>query len=331
MRLMWKVSNFKNEAKLKLFQDNICSPFLSTLVEYATKKQLFQSFENYLDQQHSKKNYYNVLKYVINLKLNKIYIKFYLEELVNTKKVKYLRKQFEIFKKQNTQLDNFDFNLVKENIDPILKDIFIELFYQKLFDSAKIWGIIDSHSTTFSRQIFHENFKRENNIYICPYCDTDTIISDGNIVIEHFIPKSDYPFVCMHPNNLMSSCYGCNGIYGKHTKYYAPIYSPYNVQIGELIKFGIDFSEKKVTLDGAGELKVDNYIKTLRLEPKYSKRDVFDLVYSNSNFIFGLITKDKKQEIGTDLLKKYLQVKKNPLTFLTLSVFNDVCKYESNE
>ena len=135
---MWKVSNFKNEAKLKLFQDNICSPFLSTLVEYATKKQLFQSFENYLDQQHSKKNYYNVLKYVINLKLNKIYIKFYLEELVNTKKVKYLRKQFEIFKKQNTQLDNFDFNLVKENIDPILKDIFIELFYQKLFDSAKI-------------------------------------------------------------------------------------------------------------------------------------------------------------------------------------------------
>ncbi|WP_430493544.1 HNH endonuclease, partial [Paenibacillus ottowii] len=166
-------------------------------------------------------------------------------------------------------------NTLRKNI---LKDIFIELFYQKLFDNAKIWGIIDSHSTTFSRQIFHENFKRENNIYICPYCDTDTIISDGNIVIEHFIPKSDYPFVSMHPNNLMSSCYGCNGIYGKHTKYYAPIYSPYNVQIGELIKFGIDFSEKKVTLDGAGELKVDNYIKTLRLEPKYSKRDVFDLV-----------------------------------------------------
>ncbi len=41
---------------------------------------------------------------------------------------------------------------------------------------------------------------------ICPYCDT----SIQNVEVDHFLPKSSFPFLSVHPDNFIPSCHDSN-------------------------------------------------------------------------------------------------------------------------
>lgn len=68
----------------------------------------------------------------------------------------------------------------------------------------------------YTRQDFLKAFRRENAaLQVCPICDNAaflTISSDDHIHsdIEHFLPKSIYPHLSVHPLNLIPICKLCN-------------------------------------------------------------------------------------------------------------------------
>lgn len=324
---MWKVSNIKNKEVLDDFYKFVLKPFFDEIINYKILNYLYSSFEEYLFENCKKYKYYEVLSEVIKVTHKKKSVMQYVEDLCNTISLYELFNQRYIFISQNNDLNNYQYNIIEREVNPILKLIFTEVFYTKLFNDSVIWEKINIVYKDYARSIFHSNFKKENGLSICPYCDTDTIISDGNIIIEHFLPKSRYPFVSMHANNLISSCYGCNGIYGKHTDYFIPIYSPYNLQIGENIIFKMDYNRRTISLSCNNNISLSNYIKLFKLEDKYGKENIFNLACSNAQFIFNLINVDNKKNIDKKTVAKYIKFKSEPLTFLTLSVFSDIEEY----
>lgn len=63
---------------------------------------------------------------------------------------------------------------------------------------------------------------RWKNLSICPYCGAKSIVmyaGTGNRTvkpqIDHFLPKSKYPYFAVSFNNLFPVCGDCNGLYNK--------------------------------------------------------------------------------------------------------------------
>jgi hypothetical protein len=89
----------------------------------------------------------------------------------------------------------------------------MEAFYTELLDSG-FGSEIHGNAERLSRNGFVAKFWGANeHLNVCPACDgqrTDStdkkIYSDA----DHFFPKSDYPFLSVHPWNLVPICTDCN-------------------------------------------------------------------------------------------------------------------------
>ncbi len=329
---MWKVTNEKNKRYLNEFRKKLIDPFMKEILNYKLKENKFLLFSNYLNSNEfifddSKE----LLKVVISIKKDGKKIENYIEEL-KKKDLLYLINQYNIYQKQTKSLDDMNYNIVFEYVDEIYKTIFSRFFYQTFFTDKRIWHEINSQFSNYNRLEFHHNFKKENDMSICPYCDIDTITSDGNVIIEHYMPKDKYPFLAMHPNNLISACYGCNGSHGKSIDYYIPITSPFKKQIGDEIIFDLDNTNKKVILRSTCNEEIDNYIKMLKLKEKYESESVFNILNNKSKQIFRLCWNFENmcnERIDEILFEDYLLFKKEPLTFATKSVYRDIVYYEN--
>jgi hypothetical protein len=58
--------------------------------------------------------------------------------------------------------------------------------------------------------------QRSNRLQVCPGCDGEPPSVSGGIIhedIDHFFPKSKYPFLAIHPLNLTPFCKDCNQTY----------------------------------------------------------------------------------------------------------------------
>ena len=71
----------------------------------------------------------------------------------------------------------------------------------------------------FTDQIFLKSFlDRNKHLCVCPVCDTTAFFTvvqreKGSEVytdIDHYLPKSSYPHLAIHPYNLMPLCHNCN-------------------------------------------------------------------------------------------------------------------------
>jgi len=146
--------------------------------------------------------------------------------------------------------------------------------YQKVFDN--LYKTQLSNNDKFKRAFF-EMF---NNMNVCPYCNRNFINPiyksqkvgcDNNKQspdIEHFYPKSMYPFLSLSISNLLPSCSFCNKVKSNVDTLKNSI-SPYEDKQDFEFKFLIDSSnilKHKIKL----ETKSDNS-KILHLENLYSE------------------------------------------------------------
>lgn len=176
------------------------------------------------------------------------------------------------------------------------------------------------------------NFKKENSIEICPYCDIDTTISISNNEVEHFLPKSKFPFLSMNAYNLIPSCHACNKkSEGKGDSVYMPIYSPYNIQIGDKLKFENNIVKSNIELK-TDDILIENYLKLLNLKLRYCTKRVYDRVEEKAESIYDTINDVKemgkvnltKEQIMDYIDKKCTKFsKKEPLSFAVKYAFND--------
>ena len=119
-----------------------------------------------------------------------------------------------------------NYNLTQVSHPEPLKSIFKTYFYERFWEISWIWTDILEHK--FDRSIFQENFKIENKMSVCPYCDLTTIPSKRSAWVEHFLPKSKFPYVSNNPHNLIPTCTPCNvSGTGKGENCVNPVTSPY--------------------------------------------------------------------------------------------------------
>jgi hypothetical protein len=60
------------------------------------------------------------------------------------------------------------------------------------------------------RPAFVAAFAGHNDLGVCPYCDGT--LTPPLAKVDHFYPKSEYPFLALTPENLVPACTDCNSI-----------------------------------------------------------------------------------------------------------------------
>lgn len=331
---MWKVENEKNYKILKIFEENIILPFFYNLL--ISKRRNYQDFKQYLQNNINIKDY-KILYYICKRQFKKI--KF-IDCINSLLKLDYneLEKYYKIYKKQNKKLEKRQFNIELIAIPKDLKIIFIDFFYENFFNNSKIWKLIGV--STFSKKEFHVNFKNENSIFVCPYCDAETFTNIGNSEIEHFFPKSQFPFLAMNGLNLISSCHSCNKSFeGKgNKKIPSPISMPYVQQIGDYIDFKIDISKNKLKLY-SNKNRILNYIILFQLNKRYSSDNIYQYLIKSGETWYDKIIEYKNKtnhNITSTELKKFIIIaKKNdkkifPYFFALKSLYSNYDNYQKN-
>ena len=233
---MWFVTNKTNCIKLKKFEKKVIIPLFTELLNYKRQSD-YSDFVKYLNAKNIN-NQNDALIYICKRKVNKIKFIDCVNKIISDYTYEQIRWYFYIYLIQNKQIKEKQTSIGFFKIPEPFKTIFVDFFYNKFFSNDKIWSFLDTSS--FSRSDFHNNFKNENRLFVCPYCDIDTTLNIGNNQIEHFWPKSQFPFLAMNALNLISSCHSCNMPFeGKGTSVRTPISTPYTKQIGNLYKFYI--------------------------------------------------------------------------------------------
>lgn len=326
---MWKINNEENKKVLDSIRFEFIEPLFEEVINY---KKFFFHYNSIIEYIESKNTLYPNKKKLYLTALGRISKKVrmytYLDKFC-LNNIEYIFKQYYIYLYNNISLDIGNYDIKQFEIDDNLKTIFIDFYYEKFIMDSKIWGLIDSSYSNYNRIVFHKNFCDENGLTVCPYCDIDTLNNIGNREIEHFAPKSKYPFISMHPYNLISSCSSCNKYEGKKTNYYIPIKSPFTIQYGDCVKFNINDANERVSLPIQGIDYIDNYIKLLNLNARYNNKNVYSAVEGRAKSLFQIYFESERGGNKHDeiMFQKYLNYKREPLSFALKSLYESISAY----
>ena len=188
-------------------------------------------------------------------------------------------------------------------------------------------------------------FNLFEDLNVCPYCNRNFVnpIYKENSVgadnknqspdIEHFFPKSIYPFLSLSISNLLPSCTFCNKIKHDVDTYKYNCLSPYEIKNSDFkFDFSLDLNQvKKVKLISKTDCKNS---EILHIESLYNEvhrkyiNDIFDDVlkypksYKRSLGRFKLTEDDYKK-----LFRNYYKEEdfnKQPLSKMTKDLYNQI-------
>ena len=352
---MWYVINKQNGKKLHLFEKNVITPFFEYMIKYKQKKETgnFDTFLIKLQKQNNQKllniekikykiHFLEAIKIRLELENKRIDIMIYIykrkhEGLTFSNQIEQLlkldenqlKKQYYIYlyqkreiKKKTTFIQQFN-NEIREE----WRVIFCQFYYKKFFNHKRIWEKIGCERLT--RDDFHNNFRNDNDLYVCPYCDLVLNTDNGNLEIEHFWPSSKYPFLAMNSLNLYSVCKSCNSPQtGKGFKVINPITMPGYEEIGKKVKFEIDAVDKKINISSKNK-KDNNYIKLLQIQRRYSTEGVYKHINNKIEGIYQTLEDSKKKKILTNDendIQKYIENINKPKETEYYFILSDILK-----
>jgi 5-methylcytosine-specific restriction endonuclease McrA len=128
------------------------------------------------------------------------------------------------------------------------------------------------------RNEFGEKLQKENEIYICPYCEKnyvgiiDTYKKAIKPDLDHFYPKSLYPFLACSIENLIPACQVCNSRLKKNKDFFTIKHiNPLEERIFEKMEFNYNASgiylSNKLSFTKEEE---KNYLNTFKIQEVYS-------------------------------------------------------------
>lgn len=141
-----------------------------------------------------------------------------------------------------------------------IKGVFPEWIYDliKVFDYSKL-------PKTLSYKLI-----TESGVSVCPYCNENNIYNtDGDhksyrSELDHFFPKSKFPFLSLSLYNLIPSCNICNGpLKGNFDTFYNKAAYPYQIGVNDKPLFKVDVGD--VVACGEKVTEDDILIKVLKL------------------------------------------------------------------
>lgn len=176
----------------------------------------------------------------------------------------------------------FLFDSKKSETNKVLKRILNDVFN---YDNFIRVNKINSNNNRIKWDAYE--LLNELKITACPYCNRQyihTYISENGKTradIDHFYPKSKYPFLAISLYNFIPSCHTCNSSFKGSIDFYEKkaVY-PYEEEFGEDAKFETKFYTDE-------DVKDDDKIY-----------DIKYLLGNSDNFKIGIEPKGPKSEIG---------------------------------
>ena len=178
-------------------------------------------------------------------------------------------------------------NETKSNIYKIVKYIFVTKGYK-----AKI-------SESNDKKIAYK-LVEELNIDTCPYCNRSYISYVKNKdkktrpQLDHFYPKSIYPFLACSFYNLIPSCSACNAMKSDADSYRDKLLSPYDVKDDDFT-FSYKLNDLKITQKKDIKHKNEESIEII-LDTKHQKNNEYfqlETIYQNhKDIVIELILKE---------------------------------------
>ena len=178
---------------------------------------------------------------------------------------------------------NIIFNKIKNNTEG-LSDSTINEFVELLYDRLNI------KKENIIKRIEGDKFYTYWNAYTfvflidlktCPYCNRQYITpifhENGRMRadLDHFFPKSKYPYLSMSIYNLIPCCKFCNSSLKGKKEFDIDTINPYESSIDDYIKFKYEIEqnnridiklENKKNCEG---VNIDKYIDIFKLEQQY--------------------------------------------------------------
>ncbi|QEZ67963.1 hypothetical protein D4A35_03070 [Paraclostridium bifermentans] len=118
------------------------------------------------------------------------------------------------------------------------------------------------------------------NLRACPYCNrqyiTPILTKSGMMRgdIDHFLPKSKYPYLSLSIYNLIPVCRFCNSSFKGKKEFEVTDLNPYEDSLDDYIKFNIDIIDNKKINIKINKIdntnKVDNYLDVFRIQEQYN-------------------------------------------------------------
>lgn len=152
-----------------------------------------------------------------------------------------------------------------------------------------IHNIWDIEEKTIENRIINKSFLGFWGAYaysymidlrVCPYCNrqyiTPVLTQNGMMRgdMDHFLPKSKYPYLSLSIYNLIPVCRFCNSSFKGDKEFELTDLYPFEESLDDYIKFNIDIvNNKKVNIKVKkynNSNKVDRYLDMFRIEDQYN-------------------------------------------------------------
>ena len=151
------------------------------------------------------------------------------------------------------------------------------------------------------KERFRSNVKRglwltkQLNIKSCPYCNAhNTIITEKKygkeimkFQLDHFFPKSEFPYLSISLYNLITSCASCNLTKGSKSVTLNEYYHPYDMNLANKSEFSLKYNPdpSKLTIKGIKKQKLEvnftsKYKDPLNIVENHNKMYHIDGVYN---------------------------------------------------
>jgi hypothetical protein len=218
------------------------------------------------------------------IKFSSLFISDYLKE---AKPLVQLRLS-KLKKYNNDQTFRKLFHLVSKNIDEILIGLPDDLAdlaqkidrvlnnsskkkkstYRKRF--SKVFNYTAFCKKSKRTHFYAYTLLKETGLRVCPYCDENFILflesSPGRKSfrgpLDHYIPKSIYPYFAVSLFNLVPSCSSCNSLKHERDTVKHPLINPYRYAIGDSFEFVIIFDKITPSYKNPPKTQAIKLIKT---------------------------------------------------------------------
>jgi len=196
-----------------------------------------------------------------------------------------------------TKNENFEFRTVENALCQINTEkngVLINYVFGGLYE--KFRDMKYSDKLNYGKKLVNDftlnNFESKDLSVLCPTCMGELT----DIEIDHYFPRSKFPILSIHPNNLMPICSQCNGVNhdgkgkkiptspiddrninkpGSINNIYIPYLDSFFENIDVLVIKDDDRNEKfrimDITSDAQEEVKLKNYNNLFSLEKRWSK------------------------------------------------------------
>lgn len=272
-------------------------------------------------------NLYNNLLKSFPLINNYSYKKLTMEELKKVSNDNALRKTFPnkkeflkyllVNRNAITNLDEIKLIQYRDLLSKDLNEVFINLYEN--------WDDIFTDYTRY-------DFTTKHELATCPYCNRNYIFivnkKKGKLrpEIDHFYPKSIYPFLAMSFYNLIPCCQTCNRTKKDRDAFNERLVSPYDIDYN---KYKFNYLPQNVSFYQVKKRKFGNYNFDIELKGNLDKNDSYfkltDLYRQHKDIVEELLIKK------TTYPKSYIKQLQNDFSFSKDEVYRYlICNYLKN-